>query len=109
MTLNYDNRIPFYIRVGWLTLTSVVIFILARFFFIGSEEDYILLKNDQLVNIMNRTIAAWTLGLVLGLPLVLIEKFVFKQRTSHLVRMGLLAVFLTLVSALLGSVLFFDN
>ena len=82
---------------------------LARFFFIGSEEDFILLKNDQSVNVLNRTLAAWVLGLVLVLPLILIEKFIFKQRTSHLVRIGLLAVFLTLVFALLGSILFFEN
>ena len=103
------NKISDYLNVTWLAITSILTFLAARFFFLGSEEDFIWLKKDLIENLIGRTLAVWVGGLVLVLLLVLIDEFVFKQGMKHSIKIGFYGLILTLILALAGSILFFNN
>lgn len=103
--LNPIRKILNYI---WIGITTLMVFLISRFFFLGSEEDFEFLKADLLSNLLSRTISVMVIGVISILILVLINYFMIKNwKTS--IKTGLIGIVVCFLSSLIGTLLFFYN
>ncbi|RKE94666.1 type II toxin-antitoxin system RelE/ParE family toxin [Ichthyenterobacterium magnum] len=103
-----QNPIRKILNYIWIGITTLMVFLISRFFFLGSEEDFEFLKADLLSNLLNRTISVMVIGVVSILILVLINYFMIKNwKTS--IRTGLIGIVVCFLSSLIGTLLFFYN
>ena len=92
----------------WIAITSVFLFLFSGFLFFGSKEQLVFLKNDLMINLINRAISFWGIGLVSFFVLFVINLIIWKNRNEAIKKYMLIALVISLTSSLLGSILFFS-
>ncbi len=103
-----QNPIRKILNYTWIGITTLLVFLISRFFFLGSEEDFKFLKTDLISNLLNRTISVMVLGIVSILILVLINYLMIKNWKIS-IRIGLIGIAIYSLSSLIGTILFFYN
>ena len=103
-----QNPVRKILNYSWIGITTLLVFLISRFFFLGSEDDFEFLKADLVSSLLNRTVSVMVFGIVSIMILVLINYLMIKDwKTS--IRIGLIGIAICLVSSLIGTTMFFYN
>jgi len=92
-----------YILIGF---TTILVFLVARYFFIGGDENYAYQIDNYYSFLFKRTLFCAIPGLILFGLLFLINKW--KKQVNPL-RVGLLGLTLCFVASLIGTLLFLNE
>ena len=90
----------------WIGITSIVVILISGFFYIGSPEQYQVLQEDVIINLIYRTLGVWLLGVISSLILLFINRM-FSKESKVLLKGFVTSLGFYLFSSFIGSLIFF--
>jgi hypothetical protein len=90
----------------WIGITSIVLIFISGFFYLGSVEQYQVLQEDVIINLIYRTLSVWLLGFVSSLILLFINR-VFSKELKVLLKWFIASLVFFFFSSFIGSLIFF--
>ena len=89
-----------------IVITALGILYFSSWFFLGGPENYQSLKLNLELNLVKRTVFFALPGVILFLIFTVIDRLTSKK---DLYRIGLVGMFICLITSFVGSLLFFTN
>jgi uncharacterized protein YacL len=90
----------------WIRITSIVLILISGFFYIGSLEQYQLLQEDVIINLIYRTLGVWLFGIISSLILLFINR-IFSKELKVLSKWFITSLIFCFFSSFIGSLIFF--
>jgi hypothetical protein len=109
MTENKIQQFSTIFNTFWIFATSIMTFTFSRYFYIGSKENFLSLRNEFIKALIERTLSFYLLGIVSVLLMIFLNIWIFKIKLTELRKTIFFGLIIILVMTLVGTIKFLSN